>query len=347
VYAIGWSYVKESCGDAVKTLGFVIPTKPDENRRAILPEDLKNNVALKTRENIFVEEGYGASLDVPDSHYAAVTNVVTKEQAHLCDIVCDVKGPDESTYDLYKDDSIIFGWFHAAANQSLRSFLLRGSKTAIAWENMFNPDDSTPENYILKHNRYLSGRSGILHAEECMKLDYEGQSVAVLGFGGVGRGAVDALYRKGALVKLFGRQGIEKFQAELGQFDVVVNAVLWDATREDHLLFKKDLSRMKENAVIIDISCDEAGAIETTVPTTFKDPFYDVEGVSHYAVDNTPSFLGKEATDYISQQISGHLDDLVCDFNKNAVLRNAIIIQNGQILDRTVAAAAEIQECHI
>ena len=43
--------------------------------------------------------------------------------------------------------------------------------------------------------------------------------------------------------------------------------------------------------MIIDISCDRNGGIETSIPTTIENPTYMVEGIRHYVVDHTPSLF--------------------------------------------------------
>ena len=53
---------------------------------------------------------------------------------------------------------------------------------------------------------------------------------------------------------------------------------------------------MKPGAIIVDVSCDEAGAIETCHSTTHDDPVYQVSGITHYCVDNIPSAFSATAT---------------------------------------------------
>lgn len=55
--------------------------------------------------------------------------------------------------------------------------------------------------------------------------------------------------------------------------------VLWDTKRKDHIIYREDLSRMKKDAMIVDVSCDRNGGIETSIPTTIENPTYKVDGV--------------------------------------------------------------------
>src|SRR5690625_7018380 len=131
--------------------------------------------------------------------------------------------------------------------------------------------------------------------------------VAVLGRGNVARGATRILVGLGAQVSVYDRRTEELLSKELGKFDVIVNAITWDTTRTDHIIYKKDLERMKHDAFIIDISCDEAMAIETSKPTTVDNPKYFVDGILHYAVNHTSSLFYKTATDTISREVIKYL----------------------------------------
>jgi N5-(carboxyethyl)ornithine synthase len=91
---------------------------------------------------------------------------------------------------------------------------------------------------------------------------------------------------------------------------------------------------MKKGAMIIDISCVEEMEIETSYPTTIKNPVYYVEGILHYAVDHTASLFLRTATESISKEIKNYVDDLVKE-NYNEVLEKATIIKNGKIIDDT------------
>ena len=78
--------------------------------------------------------------------------------------------------------------------------------------------------------------------------------------------------------------------------DVIINCVLWPKTRKDHLIYREDLKMMKPGAMIIDVACDDGGAVETCRSTTHEDPVYYEEGILHYAVDNIPSAFSKSAS---------------------------------------------------
>ena len=87
--------------------------------------------------------------------------------------------------------------------------------------------------------------------------------------------------------------------------------------------------------MIIDISCDRNGGIETSIPTTIENPIYDKCGVTHYVVDHTPSLFYKTTSLSISKEVSKYIDYLVED-SYNSVLHNAVAIRDGIIIDKRI-----------
>lgn len=95
---------------------------------------------------------------------------------------------------------------------------------------------------------------------------------------------------------------------------------------------------MKPGTLIIDISCDPHLEIETSHPTTIDDPVYVVDGVIHYAVDNTPAMYPITVTKVLSEGVSNYIDTLI---EKNfeeypESLRRATVIKDGRILDERI-----------
>ena len=82
----------------------------------------------------------------------------------------------------------------------------------------------------------------------------------------------------------------------LPKIDLLINAVKWPPQSDQHIVTREMLKLMKKTALIVDISCDPAGAIETCVPTSHGEPIYIVNGIRHYCVDNLPSAVAKTAS---------------------------------------------------
>ena len=84
--------------------------------------------------------------------------------------------------------------------------------------------------------------------------------------------------------------------------------------------------------MIIDVSCDKHGGIETSVPTTISNPTYTVDGVLHYVVDHTPALFHKTFTENNSNIIWKYINYLISNKSDNT-LNESLIIKNGLIVD--------------
>ena len=311
----------------MKTVGFVISKKENEKRRALLPDDLK---MVRNREKLFFEQGYGEVLGIEDSDYKKVgVNICSREEALKKDIIVDPKVGDAEYLSALKNQTV-FGWIHAVQNRKITDALLAGELTAFAWEDMFYKN-----RHVFYRNNEIAGEAAVMHAFQYYGAMPYNLKVALLGRGNVAGGALKLLTLLGADVTVYSSRMEKLFREELPVYDVVVNAILWDTSRKDHIIWKNDLKRMKKGAMIIDISCDVCGGIETSVSTTIDCPVYEVEGVIHYVVDHTPSIYYKTATQSISEQVKKYIDELI-EENYSEVLERAKIIQEGKILDQKI-----------
>lgn len=311
----------------MKTIGFPISHKENENRRAMVPDDIRKS---SVREFLFFEKGYGKVLGLSDEDYInAGANVVSRDEVLKKDIICDPKIGDADYLDELENQTI-FGWVHAVQNRDITDKLIDGKITAYAWEDMFNKG-----RHIFWRNNELAGEAAVMHAFQCFgAMPYETE-VAVIGKGNTARGALKVLNMLGADVVQYDRHTEALLREEIGNYDVIVNCVLWDVSRTDHIIYREDLKRMKKGAMIIDVSCDRNGGIETSIPTTIESPTYTVDGVLHYVVDHTPSLFYKTFTYNNSKAIANYIDMLVRD-EADEVLAKALIIKNGEIIDQRI-----------
>jgi N5-(carboxyethyl)ornithine synthase len=139
----------------------------------------------------------------------------------------------------------------------------------------------------------------------------------------------------GASIVQYDRTTESLLRAELHKYDVIVNCVLWDVKRSDHIIANDDLKKMKNGSMIIDVSCDKNGGIETSIPTSIEDPIYVVDGIVHYAVDHTPALFYKTFSAENSKIVAPYINDLICK-NENNILKSATIIDSGNIIDKKI-----------
>lgn len=312
----------------MKTVGFPISHKENENRRAIVPEDISKIVCP---ENLYIETGFGDVMGISDDEYAAMgCHICTHEEVLKQDIICDPKIGDGDYLEDLGPGQTIFGWVHATQNRDITDKIIGGKLTAYAWENMFEKD-----RHVFWFNNELAGEAAVMHAFQCYgRLPY-GLRVAVLGNGNTARGAVRVLNMLGAEVMQYNRRQEELFKEEFVNYDVIVNCILWDVSRKDHIIYAEDLKRMKKGALIIDVSCDRNGGIETCVPTPIEAPIYMVDGIMHYAVDHTPSLFYKTFSYNNSKIIWKYINELMSG-EIGKVLKDSLVIENGIIVDEEI-----------
>lgn len=311
----------------MKRVGLPISHKENENRRALIPEDIAR---LRHPEQVYIERGYGQVLGYTDEDYTSQgVRVASHEEVIAMEVVCDPKIGDADYLTSLKGQ-VVFGWLHAVQNRDIADALIDGGLTAYAWEDM-----SENGRHSFWRNNEIAGEAAVAHAYIIHGVFPYNTKVAVIGKGNAARGAVKMLSSMGADVRVYDRHSEALLREELGEYDVVVNAVLWDTRRKDHIISREDLGRMKRGAMIIDISCDRAGGVESSVPTTIAEPTYFVDGVRHYVVDHTPALFYKTTSRSLSEEVVKYLD-LLIEGAENETLAAAKCVDNGSIVDTRI-----------
>lgn len=294
-------------------IGILKEIKEGESRVILTPVEVKE--LIQNGHDVFVQKSAGALAGFEDESYEKSGAVILESKETLfnkVDFITKVKEIEPSEYALLRENQIIFTCIHPAANSEEVQALL--DKKVIA----FTAEDTHKYG---SPNCEAAGKLGaIMGTYHLLSINGgSGQSifgiggapaakVLVLGAGIVGKGAVDILASLGGQVYLMDiNVGIlrdsqyqfsknvttmisnrSNIQSILGDIDLIVNCVKWPKHRKDHLIFEEDLKLMKKGSVIVDVSADVGGAVESYRPTTHLEPTYVVNGVLHYGVDNIP-----------------------------------------------------------
>ena len=247
-----------------------------------------------------------------------------------CDVLVDVKLGDADYLPLAAPGRTLAGWAHVVQKTDFTDAVIEGRHTVIAWEDMVEKG-----RYLFYRNRELAGETAVLQAFTYYgRMPYDCR-VAIIGNGMTAHGAHRILCGLGAN-GLHPRKLCRSF-ASAWESNDAINCVMWDTRRTDRLIYRSDLARLKRGSMIIDVSCDPNLEIETSRPTTIDDPIYTVDGVVHYAVDNTPAMAFRTVSEMISRQFSPYVDALVTE-RPNAVLDAAVAIRDGVVLDPEIFA---------
>lgn len=311
-------------------IGIPKEVKKNEYRVAATPSAVATLV--RAGNTVLFEHDCGVGSGFDDAQYAAAGGVLTshEELYRACDMLYKVKEIEEEEYELLHDKQIVFTYLHSNAHPEMTQQLIARNITGIAYEDI---DDEHGEFPLLSPMSELAGKGGFIAALYFSQSVHGGKGlllnriagvptpeVTIIGCGFSGMGAAELASAFGNKVTMLdvNWKAMEKAKAKLPanveflysdrenlvtclqRTDVLINCILWDKTRTDHLVNRADLALMKPGAVIIDVACDDGGAIETCRSTTHDDPIYFEDGVLHYAVDNIPSGFACTASQTLS-----------------------------------------------
>ena len=317
----------------MRNMGFVISHKNRERRRALLPKHLKK---IQGVDHLYFETGYGQSVGYADEDYLEKgAHVVSREEALACECICDMKLGDQDYLDRVAPGKLLFGWAHAVQDTAFTTAALQGRHTVLAWEEIYENG-----RYIFYRNREIAGEAAVLQAFLYLgKMPYE-STVAIYGSGHTAKGAMRILNGLGAEVDVYKWKQIDLFRKNMGKYDMLINCCMWDTSRTDRLIYREDLKHLKRGAMIVDVSCDPELEIETSHPTTIDHPVYEVDGVLHYAVDNTPALFPITVSRAFSRLLAPMVD-LVLEDRLSDALEKAVVIRDGQVIDQRIHAFRE------
>ena len=308
-------------------VGVPYEIKDDEYRVALRPVGAE--LLVKDGHTVLIERGAGRGSGYSDEEYErAGARIVDGPEPIFaeCELLVKVKEPQAQELDKLRPEHTVFGYFPFAASHELPSRSLRAGYTAIAYETLADASGRLP---LLTPMSEVAGRmsiqEGAKHLEKPMRgrgillggvPGVEPANVVVLGGGVVGANASRVAAGLGANVTIMDtnldrlRELSEympanvttiysdphSIDAYVTQADLVIGAVLVRGRRAPRLVTADLVRRMKAGAVIVDVSIDQGGCVETARPTTHRDPIYLVDDVVHYCVGNMPGAVGRTST---------------------------------------------------
>ena len=136
--------------------------------------------------------------------------------------------------------------------------------------------------------------------------------------------------------------GIDRLEKYTAVADVLVGAVLIPGERSPFLVTEEMVKAMKSGSVILDLSIDQGGCVETSRPTNLGDPVYVQHGVLHYCVPNMTANIARTASRALAHAILPYLSDLATRSPEAAIAGNPGLAQGaymvaGRMVNRRVA----------
>jgi len=312
-----------------------IPTeiKPQEGRVALTPAAASELV--RHGHQVSLQSGAGIKAGFSDQSYQQYGIQIVKDAKALYDLselIIKVKEPIAGDLELLTQDHTVFSYLHLAALPDLTQQLLDLGLTAIAFETVQEADGRLP---LLAPMSDIAGRLSVQIGTHLLHQPMGGKGillggvpasqrgkVVILGAGMAGGNAALMAAKLGANVVVFdnNRDKMEKMR-QLGDnvtalypysesiyeqvldADLIIGAVLVTGDKTPHLVSEAMVKEMQQGSVIVDISVDQGGCVETTKPTSFDSPTFSQHGVTHFCVTNMPGSVPRTSTEALSASL--------------------------------------------
>lgn len=350
-------------------IGIPKEIKTREGRVALIPPAVGELV--RAGHKVFVQAGAGIASGYADSDYQGAGAAVVPDAASVYasgELIVKVKEPVEPEYTLLRREHVLFSYLHLAAVPPLARVLQDKGLTAVAFETvevaghlpLLAPMSDIAGRLAVQIgatllHAYNGGRGILLGGLPAAERGH----VVVLGAGSAGSSAVAVAAALGARVTVFARsraslEPMHRLGANvtalpsLGQLveeavadaDLLVGAVLIPGARAPRVVTADMVKRMRPGSVIVDISVDQGGCIETTRATTYENPTYAEHGVIHFGVTNMPGAVPRTSSQALSTSLLPFVRKLAASGGLEAPdLASGVNIRAGRVVHPAVAQA--------
>ena len=348
------------------TIGIPREKQNIEQRVSLTPEAVE--VLVANGHEVILESKAGDAARYTDNDYSECGAFIVDNKKHVLntDVILKVSPLEPKEIEMLKSNQVILSSIHFGrqSEEYIRG-LMDKKTTAIAIEQIKDEHGCFP---IIQSMSSIAGISAINIAAELLSNQNGGKGILLGGISGitptevviigadtVAEFAARAAIGMGALVKVFDNSPhkLEELQRYLGQrchtsifhpkvlrrtlksADVVIGALnLWD-TGPRYFVTEDMVREMKKGSVIIDLSIDQGGCIETSEYRTLQDPVYTKYDVIHYSVPNLPSRVARTASIALSNIISPILVTIGSSggfkpfLKANLGVRNSVYLYNG------------------
>ena len=345
-----------------------------EKRVPVVPDAV--SVLVNNGHEVIIETGVGDGASFSDKDYseAGATVVFSTEDVYKANMILKVEPPTLQEIDMMQHGQLLISALQLPIQpKNFIKKLMAKKITAIAFDYIKDPEGLLP---IVSAMSEIAGNAAILIAAEYLSNVRKGQGqlfggisgvspteVVILGAGTVGEFAARSALGLGAAVKVFDNNTnkLRRLQALLGQrvatsviqpkvlekalktADVVIGAISSSVGRAPIVVTEDMVSKMKDFSVIVDVSIDKGGCIETSEVTSHNAPIFSKYGVIHYCVPNIASRVARTASYALSNVItptildtgeSGGLETMIKSYQG---IQNGVYIYKGVLTNKYLA----------
>ncbi|MEI8241109.1 MAG: alanine dehydrogenase [Actinomycetota bacterium] len=325
-----------------------------------------------------VQKGAGEGSSFTDAEYQAAGAEVVETADEVfarSDMIIKVKEPQAVEIEKLRPGQILYTYLHLAPDFEQTTGLIASGAVCIAYETVELPNHTLP---LLAPMSEVAGRMAAQVGATYLQKPFGGRgvlmggvpgvlpaNVVVLGAGVVGINAAYIACGMGAHVtvmdvsldrlryidELWGNRmrtvysNKHNVQEQVYAADLVIGSVLLPGAKTPWLVTKSDLPNMKRGAVVVDVSVDQGGCIETTHATTHAEPTYFVDGILHYGVANMPGAVPNTSTLALTNATLRYGLAIADKGWKQAVLDDAALAKGVNVLEGKVTYAP-VAEAH-
>lgn len=356
-------------------IGIPREVKDSEYRVAATPEGVRE--LTRVGHEVVVESGAGLGSALADGDFrAAGARVLPDADAVFAqaEMILKVKEPQPEEFERFRPDHLLFTYLHLAADKALTGFLVERGLVAVAYETVELPDGRLP---LLAPMSEIAGRMAPQEGAKYLERPSGGRGVlmggasgvqparvVVIGAGMAGLNAawiaagmeaevtvldknvdrlrhIDQIQRGRVQTVMSSDLAIERLVTDA---DLVIGAVLIPGARAPHLVTEEMVRAMRPGSVIVDISIDQGGCVETSRMTTHSRPVFTVHDVVHYCVGNMPGAVPRTSTYALTNATLPYVLDIASKGLEAAVredpaLALGVNVYRGHVTNRGVAEA--------
>jgi len=343
-------------------IGIPREVKTLEGRVGLVPAAVAE--LARNGHQLLVEQGAGELSGYRDEDYRQAGATIVPDASTVygdAEMIIKVKEPQPQELPLLRQDHLLFCYLHLAAEPTLMQGLLDIGLTAVAFE-------TVAEGHALPLLAPMSDIAGKVAVQVGSHLLHHPQGgrglllgglpaaerghVVILGAGVAGANATALAAAIGAQVTVFdsNRDKLAAMRAmganvtalypyahdiehAVETADLLIGAVLIPGAKAPHLVSSDQVRQMQQGSVIIDISVDQGGCIETTRPTTYAEPTFVWEGVTHFGVTNMPGAVPRSASQALSAALIPYALKLAAgDWESDVALLAGVNVRAGEVV---------------
>ncbi|MBN1131550.1 MAG: alanine dehydrogenase [Bacteroidales bacterium] len=338
-----------------------------ESRVPLTPEAIE--ILIENGHEVILERGAGKASNYPDTDYSERGGLITDDRKEVfnCDLLLKITPPTLQEIEWLKERQTLISSFQAQIHEDegyVRG-LMNKHVTAVAFEEIQDEHKCYP---VVRSMSSIAGTTAVLIAAEYMSNVRGGKGVmlggisgisptevVILGAGTVAEYAVRAAMGLGSNVKVFDHSihRLRRLQSSVGQMiptsifhpkviqkalrsaEVLIGAMRENERHYGFYITEEMVKEMKSGSIIIDVSIDHGGCVETSELRTQEDPVFTKYGVVHYCVPNIPSRVARTASIAISNVFSplivstGLTGGIANQLKEDIGFRHGVYIYNG------------------